>query len=161
MVNEHSVNYNLFPSRFTSRIYPLKSQKPPQSFISLQNFCQDFISHSLGNIFKFVVLRLLEYVFVCQQVESRVFQSCPLKQNPPSGSSHHSLKQREITFCPRQCFFFKSISPSGESEGDYEGASVKLTEGSVIDSANQFCCCKQQELPNSFFSFLLCFLGLL
>ena len=58
-------------------------------------------------------------------------------------------------------FFFKSISPSGESEGDYEGASVKLTEGSVIDSAISSVAVNSKSYPILFLTFCLCFLGLL
>ena len=42
------------------------------------------------------------------------------------------------------------------SKGDYDDF-VKLTKCPIIGCENKFCCCKSEELPNSFLTFCLYF----
>ena len=79
MVKEHSANYHPTRLRFTSRIHPSDILEIPLVLYYFPEFLLDFLSNlyipPLLRI-KFEVLKLLENIFVRQQVESKLFYSC-------------------------------------------------------------------------------------
>ena len=95
----------------------------------------------LGNIFKFMVLRLLENAFVSQKIESVRFYLCPISKNVPQALIITTPGRRKLTISPKKRFLYFS---SVEREEDYEAekmTKIKLTRLSVtgFDKFYHFC----------------------
>ena len=88
----------------------------------LQDICRIFSQNCIvyptivGEIFKFMLLRILENAFASQKIECINFYSRP----PQVKFSHRFLssppRQREITHLPEAVFFQKSVFPAESGE---------------------------------------------
>ena len=119
MVNEHIVNYHPSPSELTSRIHPLIFLWTPEGYISpeyLLNFFSNlFTPPWFRKSFKFMVLRLLENIFVSQKLNLFIFFSCPQAKFFPKFLSSPLQTEWNYSFFPNSVFW-KSIFPQQKGE---------------------------------------------
>ena len=113
MVNKHTVDCQPSPSGLTSRIHLLIFRWIPQG-LSLQIIVEFFLKpvyftmvkiSPMGRIFKFMVLRLLENVFVSRKNESFYSSSHAPEQTPSRFLLSHPQRERYYTFPPGSFFF--------------------------------------------------------
>ena len=107
LVNKHVLNYHTSPSQLTSRIHRLRFLWSPKGFISpepyMNFFLNLYIPPWLWNRFKFIVLRLLENIFVSQRIELLIFTHAQ-KQNYFPGFYHYPQAEENYLFPPKQRF---------------------------------------------------------
>ena len=130
-------HYHPSPSELTSRIHALKFLWTPKGFISQEDFLNFFANlyatPCLQESFKFMVLRLLENIFLSQKTELFIFTHAS-KQNFPPGFYYRHSRQKEITHFPRTTFFENLFFPSRKGE-DYEAekmTKIKLAYWSQV-----------------------------
>ena len=107
IVNKHTVDYHPSPSQLVSRVHSLIFLWTLKGFISSESFFNFFmdlyIPLYLRKSFKFIVLRLLENIFVSQKIESVHFYSCPEAKFSPSFY-HYPSGKRKLPLPPEKPF---------------------------------------------------------
>ena len=107
MANEHTVHYHPSSSEITSRIHPLIFLWTPKGFTSpeylLNFFSNMYIPRWFQELFKSMVLKLLENTFVRQKIESVHFYSCPQTKLLPRFLSSPPGR-RKLPISPEQHF---------------------------------------------------------
>ena len=156
MVNKH-VNYHPSPSGLTIRIYRFISLQTTQCFIFLQNVCCIFcISyHGFGTYSKSECSDCWKMYLCVKSLKLNTLTNATSQAKLFSRFCHHPFRQREINYPPGSVYWKIYFPPQLKGE-DYEG-SLKLAIGSIVGSVNRFCCCKSEELRNSFLIFCIYF----
>ena len=125
MVSEYSVNCHTSPSGLTLRIQPLSYFSGFLWGLSLSRIFDEFVLKHvyptmIGKIFKFMVLRLLDNVFVSEKIKSINFYSCPQAKLSARFSSSPP-RQKEITHFPKAAFCENLFSRSRKGRGGHCG----------------------------------------
>ena len=107
MVNEHTVDYQHYPSELTSRIHPLIFLWTPERCISPEYFFEFFLKPVYPTMAVYpTFLWCWDYWKIHLWVEKLVLFifTHASKQNSFSGSYHNHSRQKKITHSPRTTF---------------------------------------------------------